>query len=70
MLKFCNQILSSIFFQADFAEANMSYFQCFCDSEVQHVSVCPTVPGLGDLIGLDIYRSGASSLELTGFVCK
>lgn len=45
------------------------HFQCFCDSEVQHVCVCPTVPGLGDLIGLDIYRSGASSLEVTGFVC-
>lgn len=34
-----------------------------------NIFACPTVKGLGDLIGFDVYRSGVSSLELTGFVC-
>lgn len=38
-------------------------------SQKFNIIACSTGTGLGDLIGLDVYRSGASSLELTGFVC-
>lgn len=34
-----------------------------------NIFACPTVAGLAGLIGSDSYRSGAASLELTGFVC-
>lgn len=50
------------------AEANMSLPNV---SVTQKFSVFarPTVTGLDDLIRLDVYGSGASSLELTVFLC-
>lgn len=68
VLKFyCSQILSSIFLGWLYAEANMNVSNVSVTQKF-NIFACPTVTGLGDLIRLDVYRSGASSLELTGFV--
>lgn len=66
VLKFYCNLLH--FFEADFAEANTSISNVSVTQKFS-MFVCPTVLGSGDLIGSDIYRSGASSLELSGFVC-